>query len=131
LVRAADLIGYLGDPHYLRKTNALFCEFQETGHNRQFGYETSTDLTNLFPQFYYNRVAPHIQSAIRYLNVTSSGRRWIANLYSNVFRAERGWSLLPDSSPAGQEHGRTIPLADVEQDATQSPRRRGRASAGR
>ena len=133
LVRAADLIGYLGDPHYLRKTNALFCEFQETGHNRQFGYETSTDLTNLFPQFYYNRVAPHIQSAIRYLNVTSSGRRWIANLYSNVFRAERGapclWSPLPDSSLAGQEHGRTIPLADVEQDATQSPRRRGRAAS--
>src|SRR5271156_2758046 len=29
LVRAADLIGYIGDPHYLRKTNALFCEFQE------------------------------------------------------------------------------------------------------
>jgi hypothetical protein len=23
------------------------------------------------------------------LNVTSSGRQWIANLYSNVFRAER------------------------------------------
>jgi hypothetical protein len=31
----------------------------------------------------------HIQPAIRYLNVTSSGRRWIATLYSNVFRAER------------------------------------------
>jgi hypothetical protein len=29
------------------------------------------------------------QTAIRYLNVTSSGRQWIANLYSNVFRAER------------------------------------------
>jgi hypothetical protein len=24
------------------------------------------------------------------LNVTSTGRRWIAGLYSNVFRAERG-----------------------------------------
>jgi hypothetical protein len=27
-------------------------------------------------------------AAIRYLNVTSSGRQWIANLYANVFRAE-------------------------------------------
>ena len=36
---------------------------------------------------------PHIQSAIRYLNVTSSGRQWIANLYSNVFRAERELNL--------------------------------------
>jgi len=41
------------------------------------------------PQFYWKHVAPQVQSAIRYLNVTSSGRQWIANLYSNVFRAER------------------------------------------
>jgi hypothetical protein len=38
-------------------------------------------------------VSPHIQGAIRYLNVTSDGRQWIANLYSNVFRAERELSL--------------------------------------
>jgi hypothetical protein len=38
-------------------------------------------------------VSPHIQKAIRYLNVTSSGRQWIASLYSNVFRAERERSL--------------------------------------
>jgi hypothetical protein len=36
---------------------------------------------------------PHIQAGIRYLNVTSSGRRWIAGLYSNVFRAERDLHL--------------------------------------
>ena len=39
LLRAADLIGQLGDPHYLRKTNALFYEFEEIGLNRQLGYE--------------------------------------------------------------------------------------------
>jgi hypothetical protein len=39
------------------------------------------------------RRASTIQTAIRYLNVTSSGRQWIANLYSNVFRAERDLSL--------------------------------------
>ena len=42
-----------------------------------------------YPQFYWNNVAPQISTAIRYLNVTSSGRQWVANLYSNVFRAER------------------------------------------
>jgi hypothetical protein len=31
--------------------------------------------------------------AMRYLNITSNGRRWIANLQSNIFRAERGLSL--------------------------------------
>jgi hypothetical protein len=93
LVRAADLIGQLGDPHYLRKANALYYEFEEVGMNRQLGYGSPADLTDLYPQFYYNSVAPHIQKAIRYLNFTSSGRQWIASLYSNVFRAERDRSL--------------------------------------
>ena len=93
LLRAADLIGQLGDPHYIRKANALYYEFEEAGLNRQLGYSSPADLVNLYPQFYWNSVAPHVQSAIRYLNVTSSGRQWIANLYSNVFRAERDISL--------------------------------------
>jgi hypothetical protein len=93
LVRAADLIGQLGDPHYLRKANALYHEFEEVGMNKQLGYNSPADLTDLYPQFYYNSVAPHIQTAIRYLNVTSSGRQWIASLYSNVFRAESELNL--------------------------------------
>jgi hypothetical protein len=93
LVRAADLIGQLGDPHYLRKANALYYEFEEIGMNRQLGYGSPADLTDLYPQFYYNSVSQHIQTAIRYLNVTSSGRQWIATLYANVFRAERELSL--------------------------------------
>jgi hypothetical protein len=93
LVRAADLIGQLGDPHYLRKANALYYEFEEVGMNKQLGYASPADLTDLYPQFYYNSVAPHVQTAIRYLNVTSSGRQWIAGLYSNVFRAESELNL--------------------------------------
>jgi hypothetical protein len=93
LVRAADLIGQLGDPHYLRKANALYYEFEEVGMNRQLGYQSPADLTDLYPQFYYNSVSPYIQTAIRYLNVTSSGRQWISTLYANVFRAERELSL--------------------------------------
>ena len=93
LVRAADLIGQLGDPHYLRKANALYYEFEEVGMNKQLGYASPADLTDLYPQFYWSSISTHIQSAIRYLNVTSSGRQWIANLYSNIFRAERELSL--------------------------------------
>ncbi len=89
LVRAADLIGQIGDPHYLRKANALYCEFQEIGINQQFGYDTPADLVEVYPRFYYDSFAPQLERAIRYLNVTSTGRRWIASLYSNVFRAER------------------------------------------
>src|SRR6266566_9454683 len=93
LLRAADLIGQLGDPHYLRKANALFYEFEEVGMNRQLGYTSPADLTELYPQFYWKSISPHIQTAIQYLNVTSSGRQWVASLYSNVFRAERDLSL--------------------------------------
>jgi hypothetical protein len=89
LLRAADLIGQLGDPNYLRKANALFYEFEETGLNEQLGYESPSDLVDKYPQLYWNKVSPHIQDAIHYLNVTSSGRQWIAGLYSNLFRAER------------------------------------------
>jgi len=89
LLRAADLIGQLGDPHYLRKANALYYEFEEIGLNKQLGYESPADIVDKYPQFYWNNISPHIQAAIGYLNVTSSGRRWIAGLYGNVFRAER------------------------------------------
>jgi hypothetical protein len=88
LLRAADLIGQLGDPHYLRKVNALYHEFDEIGLTRQLGYGSPADLVDKYPQFYWDRVSPYIQDAIRYLNVTSSGRQWINGLYSNVFRAE-------------------------------------------
>jgi hypothetical protein len=98
LLRAADLIGQLGDPRYLRKANALYHEFEEAGMSRQLGYTSAADLVDLYSQFYWNSVSPHIQTAIRYLNVTSSGRQWIANLYSNVFRAERDLSYPGNSN---------------------------------
>ncbi|KWV61049.1 metal-dependent phosphohydrolase [Bradyrhizobium macuxiense] len=93
IVRAADFIGQLGDPNYIRKANALYHEFEEVGINRQLGYESPADIVDRYPQFYWNMVAPHIQGAINCLNMTASGRQWIANLYSNVFRAEREVTL--------------------------------------
>jgi hypothetical protein len=93
IVRAADLIGQLGDPNYIRKANALYYEFEEVGINRQLGYDSPADIVNRYPHFYWDSVSPHIQTEIRYLNMTSTGRQWIANLYANVFRAERDISL--------------------------------------
>ena len=93
LLRAADLIGQLGDPNYLKKASALFYEFEEIGLNKTLGYDTPADIVYKYPQFYWNTVAPQIQSAIRYLSLTSRGRQWVANLYGNVFRAERELNL--------------------------------------
>jgi hypothetical protein len=99
LLRAADLIGQLGDPHHLRKTNALYYEFEEVAMNRQLGYTSPADLTDSYPQFFWSSISPHIQTAIRYLNVTSRGRQWIAGLYSNVFCAERDLALCGPERP--------------------------------
>lgn len=93
LLRGADLIGQLGDPNYMRKANALFHEFEEIELNKKLGYGTPADIVYKFPQFYWTNVAPQIQLAVRYLNVTSRGRQWLANLHSNVFRAERDVNL--------------------------------------
>ena len=56
----------------MRKSNALFYEFEEIGLNKTLGYETPADIVYKFPQFYWTNVAPQIQTAIRYLNVTSA-----------------------------------------------------------
>ena len=46
----ADLIGQLGDPNYMRKSNALFCEFEEIGLNKTLGYDTPADIVYKYPQ---------------------------------------------------------------------------------
>jgi hypothetical protein len=58
LLRAADLIGQLGDPNYMRKANALFREFEEIGLNKSLGYNTPADVIYKYPQFYWTHVAP-------------------------------------------------------------------------
>jgi hypothetical protein len=94
LVQAADLIGQLGDPLYLKKANALFYEFEEIGLNRELGYTSPADLVEHYPDFYWNSVSPHLKEAFAYLNVTVAGRQWIANLHSHVFCAEHAFALM-------------------------------------
>ncbi len=88
VVRAADLIGQLSDPRYLRKITSLFYEFEETGMNKVLGYKTPADLRNNYPKFYWNGVYPYIKDALRYLSLTQQGKQIVANLYSNVFVVE-------------------------------------------
>ncbi|MBS0640298.1 MAG: hypothetical protein U1E70_28980 [Acetobacteraceae bacterium] len=85
LIRAADLIGQLGDPLYPRKLNALFHEFAEIGVNERLGYASPADLAEQYPSFFWGKVEPYIGDAISHLELTIEGRQWIAQLYSNVF----------------------------------------------
>ncbi|MBD2628420.1 MULTISPECIES: Npun_R2479 family HD domain-containing metalloprotein [Nostocaceae] len=88
LVRAADLIGQLSDPRYLRKITSLFYEFEETGMNKILGYQNPGDLRKNYAKFYWHGVYPYIKDGLRYLSLTQQGKQIIANLYSNVFVVE-------------------------------------------
>src|SRR5262249_23814380 len=93
LVRAADLIGQLADPNYIRKIPALFAEFSETGTAARLGYKTAADLRHAYPTFFWNAVRPVITDGLRYLRVTQEGKQWIANLYAHVFSEEHRGAL--------------------------------------
>jgi hypothetical protein len=87
LARAADLIGQLGDPLYLRRLNALYHEFEENG---LCGYASPADMADKYPAVFWKSVEPFIGPALRYLELTIEGKQWIANLYSHVFTIEHG-----------------------------------------
>jgi len=88
LVRAADLIGQLADPLYLRRLNALYAEFLETGMAERCGYTSPADMIEKYPAFFWSCVEPYIGPALGYLELTIEGKQWIANLYSHVFTIE-------------------------------------------
>lgn len=88
LLRAADLIGQLADPQYMRKISALFAEFTETGQAAKMQYNNAADLRSGYPGFFWNIVTPFIDEGLRFLRRTQEGQAWVANLYSNVFTEE-------------------------------------------
>ncbi len=88
LVRAADLIGQMADPFYHRKINALYHEFVEIGMADKLNYENPADLVEKYPEFFWGCVQPYIEPALRYLELTTEGKQWVANLYNNVYQAD-------------------------------------------
>lgn len=90
LVRAADLIGQLGDPDHLRKLGALFHEFRETGLADRLGYASPADVAEQYPRFFWSKVEPFIGAALEHLERTVDGRLWTVQLYAHVFVEEHG-----------------------------------------
>jgi hypothetical protein len=87
LARAADLIGQLSDPYYLRKIPALFREFQETGLDRIYGFNHPDEMRIGFPAFFERSVQPWIGYAIDLLRTTATGRGIVAGLHAHVYEA--------------------------------------------
>jgi hypothetical protein len=102
-VRAADLIGQLGDPLYPRKLNALYHEFAETGINEVLGYSNPADLADRYPRFFWSKVEPFLPTAVHALRMTAEGRQWLANLYAHVCIIEHGRLAVGPSAGSGRE----------------------------
>jgi hypothetical protein len=108
LVRAADLIGQLADPLYLRRAGALFHELSEIGVAAKLDYHSPADLIEKYPQFYWTHVEPYVGDALRCLRRTMAGKQWIAHLYANVFTVEhqlRGLGPEPGHNRASRSPG--------------------------
>ena len=94
LVRAADLIGQLADPAYLRKLAALWFELNEIGLAEKMGCLDPADLAEQYPRFVWTRVEPFVGPALCYLEKTAQGRLWVAQLYAHVFVEEHARGRL-------------------------------------
>ena len=94
LVRAADLIGQLADPAYLRKLAALWFELNEIGLAEKMGCLHPADLAEQYPRFFWTRVEPFVGPALCYLEKTAQGRLWVAQLYAHVFVEEHARGRL-------------------------------------
>jgi hypothetical protein len=90
LVRAADFVGQLGDPNYLRKIPALYYEFMEIGALERTGYHSPGQMRSKFGHFYWKVVRPYLEDGLRYLRITHDGKQWVANLHAHVFDVEHG-----------------------------------------
>ena len=102
LTRAANLIGQMADPNFIRNSGALFSEFLENGRAGDLGYQTAADLRNNYPTYFKDEVMPLIEHALRLLRVTQDGRIWISTLWSHLFAEEHQFPSL------GVERGKSL-----------------------
>lgn len=94
LVRAADLIGQMGDPLYVQKLARLYVEFCETGEAHRLNYYNAAEMRAGFPEFFYEHVYPYITEGLRFLRKTQEGQQWTSNLFHHLHNEqgnEPGW----------------------------------------
>lgn len=129
LLRAADLIGQLADPSYIRKISSLFAEFKETGQAAKMGYTTAADLRAGYPKFFWEVVTPFISEGVRFLRRTQEGQKWVANLYANVFTEEHEAPAYgPERREASERRVETESLFKVKVITDEDKRRDQRRS---
>ena len=86
-------------PQPLRKLNALYYEFVETGIAAQFGYQLAGRSGRAVSAFFWSQVEPYLATALEHLERTVAGKQWIAQLYAHVFVEEH---KLPGRGRSGR-----------------------------
>ena len=114
LVRAADLIGQMGDPLYVQKLARLYVEFCETGEAARLNYHNAGELRAGFPEFFHEHVHPYITEGLRFLRKTQEGQQWTANLFHHLHNeqdSEPGWG--PERSAQSSADDNIPPPAQI------------------
>jgi hypothetical protein len=89
MVRAADLIGQLADPNYLRKLPALYEEFLECGTAEVMGLKNYRGLLQQFPNFVSQMIQPLVVEGFAALGAAPNGKRWIESLNESIAYCEK------------------------------------------
>ena len=109
LVRAADLIGQLADPAYLRKLAALWFELHEIGLTEKMGCQDPADLAEQYPALLLAAGgSPMSARRCAYLEKTAQGRLWVAQLYAHVFVEEHARGRLGPERGQGRSNSPSI-----------------------
>ncbi|MEM7404221.1 MAG: metal-dependent phosphohydrolase [Pseudomonadota bacterium] len=100
LLRAAQVIGSIADPDFSLKMTPLWLELKECGLHESMGYQSAIDVSETYPQFFWDTLHPLIGDGIDCLTYTGSGRLWLANMHSHVLLEEhRDVIAGPDQLP--------------------------------
>lgn len=86
LLRAAHLIGTIGDPNFFQKVKPLHLELAESGMLYAIGYETVAEFQENFAEFYHHALEPLIRDGLALLEYTPQGRVWMTHIHAHVLR---------------------------------------------
>jgi hypothetical protein len=88
LLRAAHLIGAVGDPNFFQKVKPLHLELAESGMLYAIGYKTVAEFQENFADFYRHTIEPLIGEAVALLEYTPQGRVWLTYVHAHVLRRQ-------------------------------------------
>lgn len=119
LVRAADLIGQMGDPLYMQKLSRLFIELVESGEAHRLGYNNPGELRAGYPEFFHDQVYPYITEALKLLRKTQEGQQWTASLFHHLHNEQEKEPVRgPERARHRAARSNAAPLAEGPRIAT-------------